>query len=167
MKRISLLLCWWALVAANAATADVYRCTVGRQVPVYANIACGPDAVRLDLPGIPIMIRDPSAAVPERRGNTRTKAPRGPATAQVGDAAQIQAWAKASRDRLPPSLNGKGATPKSPVRDRVNRTTPTEDACSGARAALTKAEESAWESGKRLSFAESRRLNDVIFDACY
>lgn len=167
MKRTSLLLCLCTLLVATAAKADVYRCTVGRKVPVYANIACGPDAVRLDLPGIPIMVRDPGAGPAPRRGKTRIESPRHVASASGNDTAQIQAWAKASRDRLPPSLGGKPPKAEPVTRPSVAKASPTEEACNDARATLSKAEQRAWESGKRLSFTESRRLNDAIFDVCY
>lgn len=166
MKRISLLALFSLLCLAQVAQADVYRCVAGRKVPVYANIACGPDAERLDLPGIPVMVRDPDEPAPARRGKSRTGAPR-PVASTTADAALIEAWAKASQERLPPSLGGKPTKPATGSSRRQPIGPPIEDACSKARQTLSQAEQRAWEAGKRIAFNESRRLNDAIYEACY
>ncbi len=126
------------------AAPELFVCTTAG-IQSFSDRPCGPDAQPLVLPD---QGRTPSG---------------GQNSGKNSDARQIEAWERASVNRLPPSLGGKSSSNKalSGAKARPATTTPAEKECAEARAALTQAE-----SRTHLDFNARRKFGDRIWAAC-
>ncbi|MBK8285963.1 MAG: hypothetical protein IPK97_14440 [Ahniella sp.] len=133
-----------ATLSRTTAAVELYAC-VTAGVQSFSDRPCGPDAKPLVLP-------DP----PTQRTKTKSGSP-------GNDARQIEAWRKASANRLPPSLGGKAPSAGAGSSGKPKPSSPTsaEKACTEARAALAQAE-----ARSHLDFNARRKFGDRIWAAC-
>jgi hypothetical protein len=91
--------------------------------------------------------------------------PAAPARGRAPDQAQVDAWARRSRDRLPPSLGGRAAPAAVPRTPSTRRPEPDArtDRCAKAREAR---EQAYARNGLDMDFDRRRELQDAVTAAC-
>lgn len=141
-------LAWIALAAycGPATSGEIHQCRTAEGALVFQDWPCAPDQQTIATRPIEAAQAPPAASAAERAERRR-----------------IDAWERASRERLAPSLGGRAAPPaRAPASPAPRRDDP-RDACRQAR----EAREAAYRrDGNRMDFDRRRALQDAVTAAC-
>ncbi len=137
------------LALASATTAsgrEVFRCRSADGSAVFQDRPCAPHTEALG--STPINAAEPA-------GNDDRAARE--------EQQRIAAWAKASRDRLAPSLGGRARAPSAPASPRAKAGSTAPAACESARRQRAQAYA---QDSNRMGFDRRRALDDAVTTAC-
>lgn len=135
-----------AACATSAGAGEIHQCRTAAGALVFQDWPCAGDQQTVSTR--PIDAARPAAAAQ---------------AAERAERRRIEAWERASRERLAPSLGGRASTPGRAPAAPAPRRGGAPDACQQARAAR----EAAYRrDGNRMDFDRRRALQDAVTAAC-